>query len=200
MIEKELLGLKGFSAWSVYNKLCFNILFCRAYNFKRPKLSEIIEKALNCDDIDEIKQLIPEIAHQSDRVFFTHEEVIRDFKKCSDKDRELLFLEALTFCDLSDEDAIRLLSLHKDINNIQYNKENIINIKTVDLVPMLIESLIFCSHQHIDLGIVTDQEISALNNERVSVSKEASEILSANSEISVKDLIALALKKAFSGR
>lgn len=193
----ELTGLKGFSAWNVYNKVAFSLVFCRAYNLKRVEHSETIKKALESDDLETIKALIPQLVKHAESAIFSHAEVLADFKTLDDESRSLLFLEALTFCDLDEADVFRLLALHKDANGIGYSKANAGNIPTADLVPLMLESLVFCSRVDIDLGIISRDELDALDGQRVSVTSEAGAILGSNSNISLKDLIALSLKKAF---
>jgi hypothetical protein len=195
----ELAGLKGFSAWSVYNKVAFNLVFLRQFVAKKRDFYSEVASIISLDDIDQMKSQLSQLTAGDFNLEFSISDCITAFKGADDDGRRLMLLEALNFSNMTDDEVLSLLSLHTDENNIPYSKANIGNIKIDVLMPLIIESLLMCSHVDVDLLIVTGEEMSMLDGKRVDVRAEAGDILANSPSVSVADLLALAIKKAFKG-
>jgi hypothetical protein len=192
----ELKGLKGIAAWSVYNKVAFNLIFIRRFNVAKVDHAKLVVELLALETIEEIKNKLPDLVQTSARTHKSAARCIEAMKHAPQLEKRLMLLEALSFCDLDDDEVYRLLAIHKDENGIPYSKANINNFKVVDSTELIIQTLIACSDQYVDLGLLTGREIDDLDGYRVDIRSEAADILGANSDMSVGELLSLAIKKA----
>jgi hypothetical protein len=192
----ELIGLKGIAAWSVYNKIAFNLLFIRRFNVQKVDHALLVREISALDDLAEIKKRLPELEETGRRTHKSAAFCIEALKQAEEIDRRLMMLEALAYSDLDDDEAFRLLAVHEDANGIPYSRSNINNLAVKDSTELMIQTLLSCCDQHVDLGLVTEQEIEDLGAYRVDIKSEAADILGANSDLSVGELLSLAIKKA----
>jgi len=199
MIE-PLKGLKGFSAWAVYNKIAFNLIFLLQFNRKDPDFKALLKKANESDNIDELRALIRQIIERAHSNVLSHKLCIQTLKKADKNTRLLMMLEALQYADLSDDEILRLLALHKDNNEVFYNKSNIANINTADLVPLMLESLDACADLNVDLFLVDNEQIDDLKGKRINIKNEVADILANNPDVNTSELLTLAIKRALKGR
>ena len=199
MIE-PLKGLKGFSAWAVYNKVAFNLIFLLQFNRKDPDFEALFKKADKSESLDELRALIPQIIERTHNNVLNHQLCIQTLKKADKNTRLLMMLEALQYADLSDDEILRLLALHKDNNEVFYNKSNIANINTEDLVPLMLESLDACADLNVDLFLVDNEQIDDLKGKRINIKNEVADILANNPDVNTSELLTLAIKRALKGR
>ena len=191
----DLKGLKGFSAWNVYNKIAFNLVFINRFNSAPVDKKEILLKIGASDDLQEIRQLSTELAKSSTRVSLSFEEVLLHFKGEDEVNKQVMLMEALTFTDLADDDVFSLLALHCDANGIPYSPANVSNIETAELLPLMLKSLIACSDLYFNFGIISKADIEIAVKNRANISDEVGDILANNSDLTVVDLIAFIASK-----
>ena len=107
----ELKGLKGFSAWAVYNKVAFNLIFLRRYTKKSRDFNDKIAALFDLDNVDVIKQHLFDLLDEGVNFNTEISECITFFKACNDVDRKLMLVESLNYSDLTDDEVLRLLVL-----------------------------------------------------------------------------------------
>lgn len=191
----ELNGISGLSAWLVYNKVIFGLVFCRRFNYAANEQSLLLSGLNECKTIDDFKTVREALSNERfDKVNFTFAEAITIFKDMSERDKRESLLECLTFIDLSKEEQLILLSLNKDENGISIGSANIKNYSTTKIIEFLLCSLLQCSLVSCNFGLMNSGDIKALSQYRVDVRNEANEILSKNSEAKTGNVISLALK------
>lgn len=194
----ELKGFKGISAWMVYNKLIFNLpLLPHNMVVNRDWATEVANAlVLGYDDMVHFIAGLGERTIPSD---ITPAVALAKFKMQDDKGRRNDLLGCIAMGGMTDEEGLRLLSLHKDANGINYSKASIGNLKVRESMDMILDTLVACSYVDIDLSMVTSKEIEMLDGYRVSVQSEATDILSHNSTVEIDDLLSLSVKKAIGG-
>jgi hypothetical protein len=195
----QLKGLKGIAAWSVYNKIAFNLIFIRRFNIDRVDHSALVRELQTLGSLEAIQARLPELEATGARIHKSARFCIMALKEAPLLDQRLMFLEALAYSDLDDDEVYRLLAVHKDSNGIPYSKSNINNFPVSESTELMIQTLIECCAEHVDLGLVSEQELTDLGSFRIDIKSQAAEVLGANSEMTVGELLSLAIKKSFKG-
>lgn len=192
----ELVSFDGASAWLVYNKVIFNLAFLPGYNVERRCFHTELAKITQIEDIEEIRERVLGLASETIPKSRDQKECLAIFKSKDDVNRKLDLLECLTHIELDNDEMFRLLRIHKDPNGFPYNRASLGNISIDDLVPMLLTSLLQASKTDVDLSLVSEAEIKDLEGKRLNVKDEINDLLSTNSNLSVSQLLSLAIKKA----
>ena len=192
----ELTGLKGVSAWGVYNKLVFSMFFLRRFNLKHNAQLCLIEKLKGCDNLSDYKDVADRLSTtKMEKLFHSQSEVVEHFKAAEENEKYNMILEALTIAEIDDSEVLRLLALHSDENGVPYSKANIKNIPINKIIPLMIETLVACSNIDCDFSLMTEVERDLIKGKRVDIKDDAGEILSSNSDIKTGELLSLAVKK-----
>lgn len=192
----KLTGLRGLSAWLVYNKIVFSLVFLRRFNVEHNEQLALIESLKSCNSLDEYKEVAKELsAEKYKAVFYSQADAINIFKESDEINKRQMLFECLTFTTLTDEECLRLLALHTDDNGVPYSKANINNIDAGDIVPMLIDSLIACANEYCDLSLLSEEDLAIFNKGRVDIKDDANDIVSSNSDTDTGSIISIALKK-----
>ena len=193
-----LQGLGGFSAWLVYNKIVFSMIYLRRFNVAHNDQLALIEQLKTCETAEEFKTVSDLLTTDKiTTVFYSHAEIVGIFKDANNIEREKMLLESLTNIELSENDILSLLSLHKDSNNIPYCKANIKNLQVSELMPLLMSVLLSCSDLNVDFSLLSETDLNDLKNKRISITDEANEVLIKSPNIGTGELIALTVKTIF---
>ena len=192
----NLRGLKGFSAWSVYNKVAFNLVFIKRFNLDTEAFLNNLALVCNEKDINTVRKMLPTLAETGRQINKTPDHCITEFKAADRGERSKMLVEALTYSDLDDDDVMRLLALHSDQNGLPYGSANINNLDVKTMFNLILDTLLCCSEIDCDFSLMTDEDKEYLGDKRVSIKQQAAEILQSNSDLPVEDLIALGIKKA----
>lgn len=192
---KELKGMKGFSAWQVYNKVIVNLMNIRKFTFDKKPFLDKLSKIVTETDSIKIKEMLPGLVKFGKRVHRSPEFCILEFKKCDTENRSLMIIECLTLSNLDDDEVFRLLAVHSDINGIQYSLSNIENLDVGEVYNLMLETLIKCSYMNCDLSLLSDCEQDKIYKSRISIKDQASDIFEKNTSIDTADLISIAIKK-----
>lgn len=195
----QLVGTKGVSAWLVYNEVIFNLPFIERNTTKRRDFATELFIASLLDDVDQLKSFINGLAVDMIPCSKSREECLAEFKAMSSEEKESIFLELLMNIELSDEKVFRLLAVQKDVNGIPYTKANINNVKVVDLMPLMIDTMIACSEAYFDMPLVSAKQIEALGAARIDVREAASDIIINNPDLEAGEILSLAATKAMRG-
>jgi hypothetical protein len=193
---KGLIGLKGFSAWSVYNKVVFNLIFNREFNEDKHTFLNNVAELVAETDIVTIRENLPDLAITSKRVHKTAKHCILDFKSRDRAKRAEMLTEAITFSNLDDDEVLRLIAVHVDSNGMPYSKVNVSNLNIGELFNMMINTMLDCSELDCDLSLMSQDNKSVLGNGRVNIKEQVAEILENNGDLPVDELIAIGIKKA----
>lgn len=196
---KELIGVKGVSAWLVYNKVAFHLPFIQENRAGSRRFSEELATAARLETVDELRAFILELNVSVIPQPMSQAACIAAFKAKGPDARKMALLECLTFADLTDDEVVRLLAVHNDTNGIPYSRANMGNIALSELTPMLLETLLAASLVDVDLSLVTAAEISTLDGQRLDVKAEAAEILTQTPVMGVGELLSLTIKNCFKG-
>lgn len=191
----ELNGIKGLSAWLVYNKVVFAMPFITENRAASRRFSEEVAQALALEDIDELRAFVAALPARPLMGYMTQAEALTAFKAKDEAGRKRALMECLTRTELTEEDSLRLLAVHKDANGISYGKANVGNLITTDAADKVIETLYACSLVDVDLNLVSAEELKTLGNYRVDIKTEAADLLAAAPGLGVGELLALAIKK-----
>lgn len=195
----ELKGLKGVSAWLVYNKVVFSLVFLRRFNMTHNDQLLKIDDLQQCETLAEFKAAAQELSTEKFKtIFFTQEECIQMFKSAGAVEQRKMLLEALTITALSDDEVLRLLSCHRDSNGVPYSRVNIKNMLTGDIMPLLLESLLYCAGLDCDLSLLDESDFQLIKGKRVTINDELNDTLSTAPEIETGNLIALSIKRVLS--
>ena len=122
---KGLIGLKGFSAWSVYNKVAFNLIFNREFNEDKHTFLNSVAELVAETDILVIREKLPSLAVTSQRVHKSARDCLAIFKSRDRGGRAQMLTEAITHSNLDDDEVMRLIAVHVDSNGMPYSKVNI---------------------------------------------------------------------------
>jgi hypothetical protein len=193
---KNLNGLKGFSAWGVYNKVAFNLIFIREFNLDKYAFLENVARLTAEKDIVIIREELPLLAETAQRVHKTASYCLQEFKKGDRVARSKMLIEALTVTTLDDDEVMRLLAVHVDSNGMSYSKANIANLSAGEIFNLMILTMLECSDVDCDLSLMTENDKKVLDKHRVSIKEQAADILQHNADLPVEELIALGIKKA----
>lgn len=192
----RLEGLKGVSAWLVYNKIVFSLVFLRRFNVIHNDQLTFIELLKTCENLADYKDVAAKLnSDKFKKLSFSQAETITFFKSANDTDKTNMLLEALTITELDDDDCLRLLSLHEDSNGVPYSRNNIKSMQSGDIVPLMLKTLLACASLDCDFSLMTEDDLNLFKKGRVNINDEASEILVNNSTIETGNLLSLAVKR-----
>ncbi|HDM8140701.1 TPA: hypothetical protein P0E12_004991 [Vibrio harveyi] len=192
----QLEGLSGFSAWLVYCKVIHALPFLRRFNVAHNDQLAQIEKLKRCETLEEFEREAEKLnSAKFKEVFYTFEDIVEIFKNSPENAKRKMLFEALTLVNINDDELMRLLAVHKDKNGIGYSKHNIINLRTNELIPKAVETLIACSLLSCDFALMTPDEMAEIKGKKISILTEANEILGVAPQTTTGELIALAVKK-----
>ena len=194
-----LVGVKGVSAWLVYNKVAFYLPFIQENRAGSRRFSEELAAAVSLETVDELRAFILGLNVNTIPQPMSQAACIAAFKAKGTDARKMALLECLTFADLTDDEVVRLLAVHSDANGIPYSRANMGNIALSELTPMLLETLLAASMIDVDLSLVTGTELSTLDGKRLDVKAEAADILTRAPAMGVGELLSLAIKNCFKG-
>ena len=192
----QLKGLSGISAWLVYNKVIFNLLFLRRFNSRANDQSVLIMALKECRTLEEYKEIAGHLTIMPENlVHYTMAGAVAEFRDSNDSEKRGMLLEALTCIDLANEDKLLLLALHTDSNGVRYGKANVNNLLAGELINMLIESLMSCAVIDCNFGLLNSEDLELSKKYRVDIRDEANDILSNTPDAETGNVIALSLKK-----
>lgn len=191
----ELNSLKGVSAWLVYNKIVFSFVFLRQFNRVHNDQLVFIELFKTAETLEDYKDIAEKVSSEKfKKVNYTQAEIVTQFKLSTDNDKRNMLLEALTVTDLSDDDCIRLLSVHTDANGVPFSRSNIKNVPSSDIIPKMLETLLACAELECDFSLMSEADFKTLKGRRVGINDEVAQILASNAEIKTSELLSLAVK------
>lgn len=164
----ELKGFKGVSAWLVYNKVIYALPYTKYFSMHRRDFNAELAESLTLSD-EHFRiwaSMLTEADIPSNK---THAECLYEFKGLPDDVRKLVILDCMTMTDITDDEVMRLVAVHKDQNDIPYSKANINNLQLAEVAPMMIETLCAASNVSVDMMLTTKEDIEALKGGRVDV-------------------------------
>lgn len=169
----ELKGLKGVSAWLVYNKVIFALPFTKFFSMHRRDFNqELAEQMLLSDEHFRIwASMLTEADIPSNK---SQEQCLTEFKELPEEVRKLIILDCMTLTDITDDEVLRLLAVHKDANGIPYSKASVNNLLIESITPMMLETLCAASDVYIDMMLVTKEDLAALKGMRVGIKEHIS--------------------------
>lgn len=191
----QLKGLKGFSAWSVYNKVVFNLVFIREFNIDKEDFLSCLARLCTEKNLKKVREGLPQLAEFGAQVHKTPQYCIEQFKSRTRAEKTAMIVEALTFADLDDDEVMRLLALHDDQNGMPYGAANINNLEVGTIFNMIVETMLNCSDLTCDFSLMSQKNQDDLGSKRVSIKEVVADILQHNGDLPTEDLIALAVKK-----
>jgi hypothetical protein len=195
----KLVGLKGFSAWSVYNRVVFHLPFCSRFNTRTTDSARILSSVINSEDIDEVKAAMLTMIEGTEKVNFTPSECLIQFKAMEETERRSLLIEAANFADIKDDELMRLLAVCSDVNGIAISSSSIANYDLAEIITGAFDVLVRCSMINADLSLITKAELDALAGGRLNVGVAVNDILIAYPKASAEEVISLSIKKAING-
>lgn len=191
----ELTGFRGLSAWLVYNKVIFALPLITENRAASRRFSSELAEAMNLETLEELRAFVSTLAGRPLGALLTQAEAVPLFKAKGPHERKLALLECLAHTDLSDDESLRLLAVHKDGHGIPYGKANIGNLSTSQGGDMMMDTLLACSMVDVDLSLVTEAERETLGNHRLDVKGDAAELLTQAPDMGVGELLSLVIKK-----
>ena len=195
----ELRGLAGASAWLVYNKIIFSLIYCRRFNVAANDQTIKLLALQECESLEDYQVVAGHLTIERDKVlFYSFGEALVIFKSLPDDEKKLLLMECLTFIDLSDDEKTRLLALHTDKNGIPYGAANIGNLDTDSIINILLDSLVDCSKVQCDFALMTSEDLAASEKYRVDVRDEINNVLTKAPNLPTGQTLAASLKNIFS--
>lgn len=194
-----LTGFRGLSAWLVYNKVVFALPFISENRAASRRFSSELVAALQLETLEELRGFVAGLAGRPAGGLLTHSEALTLFKAKGPAARRLALMECLTQSDLTDDESLRLLSVHQDANGISYSKASIGNLTTSKAAELAVETLLECSLIDVDMSLVSAAELETLGNYRLDVKAEAVDLLATAPDLGVGELLSLAIKKVLKG-
>lgn len=195
----ELQGLKGVSAWLVYNKVVFSMVFLRRFNMAHNDQLTRIDNLQQCETLEEFQAAAEQLnTDKFEALFYSQEECVQMFKGAGASEQRKMLLEALTITALSDDEVLRLISCHRDSNGVPFSRVNIKNMLMGDIVPLLLETLVYCAGLDCDLSLLDESDFELIKGKRVSINDELNDTLTTSPEIETGNVLALALKRVLS--
>lgn len=192
----ELIGFRGVSAWMIYNKVIFMLPFTNFFKVQRRDFALELVEAVQLDE-EGMRRYLGTLTEATLPRALTQGECLTLFKDLSEPERRLVILECMSLIDISDDEIMRMMALHKDANGIPYNKANVGNIPVENILPMMLETLVSASYVHIDNMLITDSEIKKLDGYRVDIKDALA--YSVQQGAAVEDMLPVAIKKAVKG-
>lgn len=203
----EFKGLKGYTAWTVYNKVVFNLVFIRVFTHKLAGLKAGIDEveeifASDADDKTKLKDLEVLVPVMWDALLLdgedtTHGYALDMFKHSDEETQRSMLFEALMYADLSNDEKIALLAMNKDGNGIPYGKANVKSLDTDKLVDMLMNTLVACSRVDVNMTLIDNTQLEELDGKRIDINDEVAEVLTSNPDTDTGSVIGLAITKAW---
>ena len=171
------------------------MIFLHRFNVAHNDQLALIDRLKSCETIEEYKLVSDLLTSQKfNKVFYSHAEIVTQFKEANENDKEKMLLEALTNISVSDSEALALLGLHKDANGISYSMANIKNIQLTELLPMMMQTLIACSNLNCDFSLLSPDDLEMIGKKRINITNEANEVLTNSPNLSTSELISLTVK------
>lgn len=191
----ELTGIRGLSAWLVYNKVIFALPFISENRAASRRFSQELARGIALETADELRAFIAGLVVETMPRTVTQAEAVASFKAKGLDGRRADLMECLIHSNLSDEESLRLLAVHQDANGVAYGKANVGNLKTTKAAELVVETLAACSMVDVDLSLIAAAEIERLGNKRLDVKTEAADLLAVAPSMGVGELLSLAIKR-----
>lgn len=164
----ELKGFKGVSAWLVYNKVIFALPFTKFFSYHRRDFVAELAETLTLND-EHLRLWASTLTAADVPSNKSQADCLAEFKELPDDVKKLVILDCMTLTDITDDEVLRLLAVHKDANGIPYSKASINNLNIENITPMMLETLCAASNVSIDMMLTTKDDIAALKGLRVDV-------------------------------
>lgn len=164
----ELKGFKGVSAWLVYNKVIFVLPFTKYFSHHRRDFDAELAESLTLGD-EHLRLWVSMLREADIPSNKKQAECLAEFKELPDDVRKLVILDCMTLTDISDDEVMRLLAVHKDANGVPYSKASVSNLMVDTITPMMLETLYAASNISVDMMLTTKEDIEALKGMRVDV-------------------------------
>lgn len=194
----ELIGLKGASAWQVYNKVVFHLPFIRAYNHHRRDFAAEVAAAIHGGE-EAQREFLLTLSDPDIPSFRPASECIAEFKSLPLDERAHQLMECLVYAGLTDDETLRLLACHKNSRGVSYSRVTIDQLTIAQILPMALETLLTASMIDVDLSMVTGAELESLDGCRLDIRQALASVLAAGPATEAGEAIAIAAKKAFEG-
>lgn len=194
----KLAGLKGASAWQVYNKVVFHLPFIRANNHHRREYARHVASVIRSGQ-EGMEAFLLTLSDPDVPTFRPQADCLADFKAADLTDRTRQLLECLIYVSLSDDELLRLLACHTNARGIPYSRATVEQLTMAQILPMALETLITASLMDVDLSMISAGELDALDGHRLDIRAAIAGVLSAGPGIATDEAIAIAAKKAFEG-
>lgn len=164
----ELKGFKGVSAWLVYNKVIFALPFTKFFSYHRRDFVAELAETLTLND-EHLRLWASTLTAADIPSNKSQADCLAEFKELPEDVKKLVILDCMTLTDITDDEVLRLLAVHKDANGIPYSKASINNLNIENITPMMLETLCAASNVSIDMMLTTKDDIAALKGLRVDV-------------------------------
>lgn len=192
----ELIGLKGISAWQVYNKVIFHLPFIRAYNQHRRDFAKEVAEVLVAGG-EAQRAFLLSLSDPEIPTFRKQADCLAEFKALDLDERAAQILECLIFANLDSDETLRLLACHKNNRGIPYSRALIEQLKLEQILPMALETLITASLLDVDLSMVSQSELDSLGGARLDIRRAIAGVLAAGPSVEAGEAVAIAAKRAF---
>lgn len=193
-----LAGLKGASAWQVYNKVVFHLPFIRANNHHRREYARHVASVIRSGQ-EGMEAFLLTLSDPDVPTFRTQAECLANFKAADLTERTRQILECLIYVSLSDDELLRLLACHTNARGIPYSRATVEQLTMAQILPMALETLLAASMMDVDLSMISAGELDSLNGHRLDIRSAIAGVLAAGPNIATDEAIAIAAKKAFEG-
>lgn len=194
----RLAGLKGASAWQVYNKVIFHLPFIRANNHHRREFARHVAGVIQSGQ-EGMEAFLLTLSDPDIPSFRAQADCLADFKATDLAERTRQLLECLIYVSLSDDELLRLLACHTNARGIPYSRATVEQLTMAQILPMALETLLTASLMDVDLSMITSKEMDALDGHRLDIRAAIAGVLSAGPGIPTDEAIAIAAKQAFEG-
>lgn len=194
----KLAGLKGASAWQVYNKVVFHLPFIRANNHHRREFARHVASVIRSGK-EGMEAFLLTLSDPEIPTFRKQADCLADFKAADLEERTRQLLECLIYVNLSDDEFLRLLACHSNARGIPYSRATVEQLTTAQALPLALETLLAASLMDVDLSMVSAGELDALDGRRLDIRSAIAGVLAAGPGIPTDEAIAIAAKKAFEG-
>lgn len=164
----ELKGFKGVSAWLVYNKVIFALPFTKFFSYHRRDFVAELAESITLSD-EHLRLWASTLTAADIPSNKSQADCLAEFKELPEDVKKLVILDCMTLTDITDDEVLRLLAVHKDANGIPYSKASINNLNIENITPMMLETLCAASNVSIDMMLTTKDDIAALKGLRVDV-------------------------------
>lgn len=186
----ELKGFRGVSAWLVYNKVAFALPFTKYFNMHRRDFNAELAESLLLSD-ERLRLWVSMLTEADIPSNKTQAQCLSEFRDLPHDVRKLIILDCMTLIDITDDEVLRLLAVHKDANGVFYSKASVNNLLVGDITPMMLETLCAASDITVDMMLITQDDIAALKGGRVDIREHLT-----ISDQPAGEIIAVAAKEA----